>query len=212
MRIIENLQSTAARAATIRPTTDARLHGGNLVRAINRRYGFLEFPTRVSDFDYQRGVRFVQGLFEGYAIDLEVLENGVKALSKQSTDLCDIFIDDLFRYATRMGAQFEEVNELRVYSSAVEFEMNGDFDREFAKFASVGARIGAKVAGYGGPEDSYRGIGWTFVGRLVGPAPAPFRIERRVNHPFDANVFYSIAPLRTQDHLDVLGEIERLIA
>ena len=39
----------------------------------------------------------------------------------------------------------------------------------------------------------------------------PFRlvIDRRINVPFSENIFYSQAPFRTDDHLDVLTQFER---
>jgi hypothetical protein len=41
------------------------------------------------------------------------------------------------------------------------------------------------------------------------PLLLDFRVERRVGAPYDQNVYYSGAPLRTADHVAVLEEFER---
>ncbi|PBC23448.1 hypothetical protein CK226_09975 [Mesorhizobium sp. WSM4311] len=152
-------------------------------------------------------------MFDGNLVDVEILESGVKVYCKGGgTDVCDAFLEDLVSAAIRFGVKFEETPDFRIYSSAIEFEMDGNYDALFSRINAIGGLIGGCIASYGGPGDSYRGIGLSFIGLLQGPAPDPFRIERRANHPMDSNVFFSIAPLRNADHLNVLREFERLIS
>jgi hypothetical protein len=200
------------RSAGVTAVTDARYWGGNLVRRLQERYGFIQIPTRLADFDYEKGVKFLQGMFDGHKIDMEVFENAIRAYSAGGTDVCDAFIDDMFLASREAHIDVEELQALRIYTSVVEVEMDWEFAPLFRAFTAVGKMIGAAVEKYGGPGDPYQGTGLTFIGSLSGSAPEPFRIERRAESDFDSNLFFSSAPLALSDHLTVLAELERSIS
>jgi hypothetical protein len=44
---------------------------------------------------------------------------------------------------------------------------------------------------------------------MTGRKPVPFTVMRRVNVPFDANIYFSTAPLKTNDHIAALETFER---
>jgi hypothetical protein len=209
MKLIKTMNSSAGRSLTVKPVDGkSTVYGGKAVRALADRYGFLQVPHRLSDFDYENGVKFLRGSFDGHTVDLEVFENGVRAYCEDGTVVCDQFIDDVILAATQVGVEFVDEAGSFIYSSALEIEFNADFGSIFQKFTAIGKLIGSTIETYGGPSDPYRGIGITMVGGLSGPQPDPFRLERRVNHAFESNVFFSTAPLTTPDHIEVLTKLE----
>jgi len=44
------------------------------------------------------------------------------------------------------------------------------------------------------------------------PKPMAFAFERRDGHPFDEALYFSSAPLKTQDHLNCLDDLEKMLA
>jgi hypothetical protein len=42
-------------------------------------------------------------------------------------------------------------------------------------------------------------------------APMAFRFERRVGTLFQENLYYSEAPLQTEEHLELLGQVEKML-
>ncbi|MER9248923.1 hypothetical protein [Mesorhizobium sp. M0590] len=212
MRLLKVLPSSAIRSVTFNVEANPAVYGGNAVRAINARYGFLESPQRLADFDYDAGVKFLRGNFEGHIVDLQIFLRGIKAYSADGTTVCDAFIDDFIGATKAAGVEVDTSSLFRAYSSAIEVEFLGKFDTLFTKMSGFSKLVGSKIVSYGGPNDEFRGVGISFVGSLEGPAPDPFRLERRVGHAWDSHTFFSLAPLSTDDHIETLTELEKLIS
>ena len=48
------------------------------------------------------------------------------------------------------------------------------------------------------------------LSRVVTIKPAPVSVERRIEIPFDMNVYFSSAPLRTADHVEYIRRFGEL--
>ena len=101
----------------------------------------------------------------------------------------------------------------RVYDSHLVVQL--DFDlaprMEFINFVS--SQIEKQRESYGLTPLEYVASGFMLSadGTASNLAPVSFTIERRAKQPFKNNLYYSTAPLRTNDHIKLLEDIEASI-
>jgi hypothetical protein len=141
------------------------------------------------------------------------------AVVAQDTDLADRALETIlvsldekfeFRYG---GAKLE-----RLYSSALAVELDEKFVERTSAFSLM--RTAANdAAGRSAAQYRLKRIAFGESAdpdlspiQLVGQfAASDFSLERRVAVPFERNLFFSSAPLRTQDHIAYLERVEREI-
>ena len=71
------------------------------------------------------------------------------------------------------------------------------------------------VASYGQQVPSFEATTLAFqcdLSKVENINPEMFTFERRAEKPFDSGLFYSAAPLKTADHLELLNELEGILA
>ena len=99
------------------------------------------------------------------------------------------------------------------YMSAVEFEASPQFTELTAKFTEVANVASEMVRSSGAWLEGFdfHGISLGCDPQKSGPIPiGRFAVERRLNRPFEQNIFYSEAPVKTADHLKLLEMLEKL--
>ena len=103
MKITSTPFAQAIRFGTLKPSKGNGLYGRNLVRAFEEKYGFLELPKTLGDFDVSKGITFLHGYFENrVVIDKAALyNNGILVETKSTTDDCVSIIDDLISWANQ---------------------------------------------------------------------------------------------------------------
>jgi hypothetical protein len=182
-----------------------------LIRAFQDRYGFVEVPTKLAEMNLQTGVSFRQGYFRGKVIDkFQIYANGLLCESQNDNELSDSFLDEVFIWA----AQQHDItlNETaRAYEVAASVNLGGIFK----KFASVGELIASLLKAYRQQADSYQVSGLKLhydVSDKVASRAPEFVFERRAEEPYAQNLYFTSAPLRTIDHLQVLEVLERTFA
>lgn len=187
----------------------------NLVRGVEARYKFLEAPRELSQFDFTKGVTFRSGLFHDQIIDrLQLYNNGILSESSSSTSLCDEFLDDLVSWMNaELTIRLEENNETaRIYNSEIEFV--NTVNRNDGTESLISDRLAAKVAQYGPGPGVFITSGFMFQPNLNDQSMASiykFTLERRVGRPLGDNCYFSKAPLKTEDHVNLIREIEEMI-
>ena len=178
-----------------------------------QRYSFTKFPSLE---ELSNPVRtFGMGKFEDVQIEeFNVYSDGIIVSSMSDTTVLDAFIEDFFDWAeSELGlaptiiAKPEKHYESKLIvkseidlsavikpATAVLAAFNNvwknNFDTDF-ELASFHLDCNPKK----------------FSGRRK---PNHFGLERRVNVPFEDNVFFSTAPFSTSDHLALLTKLESL--
>lgn len=210
MKLVEHEMNRAIRLGAVTATPDGqKLFGPALVRAVMERYSFVEGPKTVPEHDLQRGVSFKHGFFNGKVIDLfQVYNNGMFAEGKHDTDLNDSFLDDVEQWAKQsVGVALADQAGGRIYMSQLVVQSEIDLTKALAPLQQISKKITsllnpsvdlpAEVSGIQIATDPSVSVGWIF------------RFERRVGAPFGAQLYFSSAPLRTEQHLMLLEHIER---
>jgi hypothetical protein len=180
----------------------------DLIHGIKDRYGFVVAPEPTDLVaDPSKAGEFKHGRFlatnRTIVVDaLTVFNNGVVADTQSSTDDCDVFLGDLFEWATASIPGAALIGP-RFYVSQLEMWMEAQLEA----YAPIGDKISSLLNGYGisSPRYSVSTIHMSFdqTGKAL-PQPGVFIIDRRLNVPHDENVWFSQAPLKTVDHVDVL--------
>jgi hypothetical protein len=184
-----------------------------LIRELQDRYGFVQVPHKVADLDFTAGVNFLQGYFKDIVIDkFQVYNNGLLCEAAADNQQCAEFLDEVLEWAPP-HFNVSVRPRWKAFQSKLEISSSKDIRNSFAKFAGVGAAITRLLESYGSnaPPYVFWGLALQHESQKDLPSNPSFEFARRAEQPFDAGIYYSTAPLRTQDHLQVLNLLEEIL-
>jgi len=134
------------------------------------------------------------------------------------TDIGDAFLNDLITYMEdTIGYRDIESHSRRGYGSTVVVEFDEAVSRHIRAIEEIEKYLSNIYTKQLGTDLTVEFERLTFS---PDPLDIPvgvmqffgnFVIERRANHPYSENRFFSTAPLRTNDHLAALGKIESIL-
>jgi len=183
------------------------------VSSIVNRYGFAKPPDPKSLTETPLKIAFELGSYvrsagSPVAVNLTLHDDGLVAETRSSTDDADGFLHDLLTYVEREFSlpSYLEVGVKKIYASEIYFQLPkapSVFNQKFSKFA--------KAISLGRNSDDLKPA--EPVALIFGTDPAKgqqslLRIEREVNVPFSEGRYYSFAPLRTSEHLQLIEAFE----
>lgn len=202
------------------------------IKELENRYGFLEVPKSLQEYDLQKGINFLHGKFslkkrmhfkgmldavrtDELVIDrLQLFHNGLLVETRSYVESADMFLDDVIDWGTeRFGLRLLEDPPIRkVFSSQVEVKFNQSpipalVPRQGGVIKSLAANF--KAYGLEWPQFEASGISFHCDTKTAEvPAPTFFGLERRTGFPYSSNIFFSTAPLLTRDHLKLLESLD----
>jgi hypothetical protein len=182
-------------------------------------YGFTIAPSSedLGHIDSQKGVVFDQGIFKWNDSDIAVkatmFPDGFIVDTSASTKASDAFLTDLLeRKFTDVGLCFRpEMITRKAYKSQVLVSTDKKLATLNPNLAALAAKITALVSTDIAPAS------FEFGGLIINadpakmPTPSNFTFERRLKAPFRENKYFSVAPLQTHVHLEILNELESLL-
>ncbi|MBI4454897.1 MAG: hypothetical protein HY644_03255 [Acidobacteria bacterium] len=209
------------RVAMMKPLHEfAPLGGVYLPRvfdAIKAKYLFATTPSAAQAEGYKFSIgRIMKGGRECPIQELAIFTDGV-VCSADDTDTAELFLGDLLWYL-REQFGFREIHDgvRKLFNSQVWVQFDKSLDGLLSKVESIADAIGkaeASLYGIKGESVHLHSVVFDYDRTKISPMLeniAPFRIERKIKAPFSENVLYSVAPLRTKTHLEVLEQIERI--
>jgi hypothetical protein len=201
------------------PTEEFRSRRGvylpEFVQAIVSRYGFIAGPNNLADA-IKNGAKFETGKFivdgETVAIkELAIYNDGLIADAYDSR-FADMLLDDFSQWATdTFGLQQRSSPFRRTYTSALVCIFDKAVESGLGKLAGLTKLFSQSL------REAY---GWDYkydlfrLGFNVDPKTIPhlrstnFLFERRGQANYAENRYYCVAPLRTDDHIQLLEKIE----
>jgi len=181
------------------------------------RYSFVRHPTIQDLTERRESIAFGVGKFADSQIqELKVYGDGFVVNARSNSNILDAFLDDVLEWASKeLG--FESLPNSkpeRHHESALVLRAKKDI----AKVVGRSRELTSTMNEFLGKEN-FIARPFHVTGFILSSDPhAPgsrriesrFLLDRRVGVPFSENIFYSLAPLRTDDHLAFLERIEEL--
>jgi hypothetical protein len=214
MKLISILSSQVIRLGRVAGKGGGPVYGLNLTKLCEQRYGFLQSPRTLEDYNLKTGVTFLHGYFEQRIVidKLQIFENGILVEARADTDECEAFLDDAIAWATEQGGfTFQlDASMPRMYQSTLEVQTSALESKLSDKAIATGKRIAETMRGYGVLTPDWLPAGVSFGNGQAGDV-ASFRFERREGTPPPPHTFFAAAKMRTKDHLKVLEFLEQQI-
>ncbi len=207
-----------ARTVFLFPAGDVNPAGKYLLpilSALIKRYRFATFPSFAEAVQTDQGIKLAQGVFshrewKEIAVDLAIYNDGLVADTRAGTDVSEAFIEDLFSWIRDEHGLERPRSITKQYISEIIVETNASLISLNVKLERFARNLTAKVKGFG--KVSYQLTGLSLWTEQFGPVAAPgFRFERAVGVPRQQDRYYSVAPLRTADHVLLLEQLEEIL-
>lgn len=214
---------------TLRPNIFASVPIFDLVEGLQERYSFKQIPTTqelVNPLSNQpANFIWAKKKIGDRTVTVESLQvqnfpnlaTTAGVITRTSTDDAELVLNDLSQW---VHAQFNlDVTPVfpRTFQSQLELTMEGDLQNHFSFLRPIGKILAEIIKDYGFsacPTYEPYGFNMYFDNTKATTPPTlatAFSLERRVGAAFEENKYFSQAPLRTQDHEEVLRRLERVL-
>lgn len=188
----------------------------DLLHAIADRYSFQKFPVSFEEIASETRI-FQMGKWNNLQIDeLGIYNDGVIAAAPSSTDVTNGIVDDLFNFVIgEYDFEITSRREFRHYESAIVIELPKNITNRFLGMYELSRNLTDFQVSYDLPDYKFETarLG-SFVDATLhtGRIPLGFSLERRAGESFKDNRWYSSAPLKTEDHLTLLDNLEQSLS
>ena len=188
--------------------------------AIGQRYRFSKFPAHLMDFNAKQGLEFTAGTFRtkdgtDLRVGLTVFNDGLVGDTMSSTDDADAFLADLRDWAAKEhNLVIEDEAILRkAYVSQLEVKM----DRSLVlnpKLDNIARKLSEQCLTIDGKPREFFFAGIRFWSDDIGKdnAPLAFWFENKWGTHRADNIYFTQAQLTTQQHTELLEELERALS
>ena len=193
--------------------------GYALVKGLVDKYGFSKSPTTHEEMDDTKGIQFRDGQFtlpSGESIillGLTIYNWGLVVDTRSSTQNSEACIKDGLDWAVHeFGlAAYDDIIRSKSYLSEVHVRTDKTLDSLNPKLKPFADKLTLLVKGHG--PMSYKTGGISFWNDpATNNLNFPFRFERVESTQFNENRYYSVAPLETDSHLEMLNELENILS
>jgi len=160
-------------------------------------------------------LKFEMGVFNEIGInEMQIYPDGIMITTRADTGFIEKFFEDLWSWAEReLGLRETGIPPREQhYESAIIVKMDLGNRWTVPFMDEVNTYLANAQTSYGLKEYKFSFGGYSSMvdsTSYTGRKPAFFTLARRVNVPFEANIFYSTAPLKTEHHLDLLSGLEK---
>ena len=192
-----------------------QLHLPTAIAAIEETFAFQIVPTDIVQSS-SAGLEFFHGSFDDVGIDkLTVFPDGLLVQSGASTGLIQAFMDRFMRWMEEeFELQFVETHERHsLFESNIVFTSDRDPTAMGDRVVRLIELIESKVNETSKLDCRYTTYGFrlhTDTNVIPGLKPIPFTVERRLGSDFSQNRYFSTAPLRSPDHIEILEHLESI--
>lgn len=180
------------------------------LKGLGERYAFMKVPQSFAEFDFQKGIELSVGKLDDINIDkLTLFANGIVVDTRSSTDDSERVIQDLLNLVRETFGATIRPNR-KWFASQVIFRSSMKLPSLHPVLQPIADRVATSVS-----RDLDQTIAFEPVSIAMGLDasqtklnPGLFTIERRTEVPFSEDTYFSQAPLRTAEHIELIQHFE----
>jgi len=209
---------TLARVLAFVETFDLNPHGTvfypDLVAKLVEKCRFQKYPQTIQDFDEQKGVEFLSGVWDRVNVEkLTIYTNGILLDTRVSTAISEGVLAEALDWAKQFGIKYEAgMIKRRGYLSSFTFHSDVPLlgaTQATSKLAQSVTQITQGRMNLNVMYEPSR-LDFDFERTLTQQIPiAPLTIQRRATTPFSENKYFTEAPLRSEEHFQLIEQFER---
>lgn len=179
------------------------------VAMINGRYAFSVSPDSFQEMSGSK-IEFKHGLYDGHAIDeLTIYSDGIVISARANTEFLDSYMKDLMDFVeNELELEIIRTHSInKIYESNLIVEFSTSPLKALEQLEKVVDLVSKNLKSTSGLELEYEPFGIKFSSddtKNPQLKPTSFAVERRVGIGYEMNLYFSTAPLKTHDHLEVL--------
>ncbi|MGC1416473.1 MAG: hypothetical protein WA817_14400 [Candidatus Acidiferrum sp.] len=188
-----------------------------LIEWLKDNYSFSKVPASPADYDETKALAFLDGHFQVkeeifISVDLRIYSDGLIADCRSSTADSDEFLMDVMDSAKQEFtlAYGSDIRRRTVYGSELTVRSERNLNALNAHLTEFCARLSALTNTQSRAPFETFGISFA-LDPSTPTGLLQFKIERKINTPLSEGRYYSIAPLKTEEHLALLDEFEGLL-
>jgi hypothetical protein len=190
----------------------------DLIDWLKETYHFEKGPESLEGLNDNKGLSLLNGEFQVrpeifIQTNLTVYLDGVVAETRSSTTDADAFISDVLEQATKEFSltRRDDLVRRRLYVSELLVRCDRRLSDLNPGLSQIAARIG-ELIGENKPRYDAASIEFWVDPESPQPIRPPFIFQRKAQSSLSENRYWSRAPLQTHDHLEVLNNLEKVLA
>lgn len=187
----------------------------DFMKAFVDRYRFVKQPTTADEIlDVQnKGLIFELGKWNDVGVAKVILFDwGIVVETNTSTDASELVLQDMLKWGAETFGLSNRPSLItqRNYLSEIVFSSEMSLPAISPQLRSLGDKITSLVSGYIGRSLPFETLGVTlaFDSTESKQLFTPFQIQRLAETPFQLMKYYSGAPLKTSDHIQLINDFE----
>src|ERR1700721_1488917 len=188
-----------------------------VIEGIAKRYRFAKSPKNILDVDEQKGLPFKAGTFVNakgtpLLINFTIHNDGLVVDTTSSTSDSTDFLIDLADWLDKEHHLTLPPRVRRGYVSQMDVECDIPLINLNPKLAQLLKFVDSRVKSLDGQSRQFDVSGLSFWTEDVTKTGSPtvVKFERKIPAPFSENHYFSQSPLETNDHIELLNELEGL--
>ncbi len=177
------------------------------------RFSFTKVPQKLEEMDFQKGIELGIGKFDNINIDrFSIFTNAVLIDTRSTTEDSERVLMEFLNF-TKAAFGATVVPSRKNFVNQIVFRSNLRLALLNPVLEPIAARLSAFVSGELKQPVAYEPTE-VIIGAdvsLLNLKPVHFTLARRAESPFFENTYFSSAPLRTAEHLELVVELEKAL-
>lgn len=191
-----------------------------LFEALKEHYRFSKAPSHMGDTGEEKNLSFENGEFvtedgRTISVTLKIFNDGIVTTNHSSTADGTAFLEDVGLFVSASGFDFPSQERIsKGYASTLQVESDKVLLHLNPKLERIAKFLESNVVPMDGRARVFQftSIGFWSEDVTKYAAPTSFKFERKIGRPFESNQYYSEAPLQTHEHLQLLEQLEEILA
>jgi hypothetical protein len=184
------------------------------LKALSERYAFEKTPQSIAELDFSKGVELSSGRLGDIRIDkVTLFANAISIDTHSSTDDAESVLADVIDWAKDFAGGVVVPNRQGRVSNII-FRSDLKIAELHTVLSGIATTVSSYVSGVLRQQFSFEPSA-IFIGcdhTQTSLTPVAFSVDRRSGVPFSDNSYFSVAPVPTKLHIELIEQLEKALA